>query len=148
MAATGGGRGGRQGGGRAAPDAKFYSDWLAALKTLDFDKLSRNAQVDYLTIRHRADLPLACRQDDSAGPRASRTTWIFGTPRGREGLINDLQDSMIVYARAMITLANKEFAWCEAEMKKASRELGFGDDWKKAVEHTKETSSRRAVSHG
>ena len=59
MAATGGGRGGRQGGGGAAPDAKFYTDWLAALKTLDFDKLSRNAQVDYLTIRHRADLYLS-----------------------------------------------------------------------------------------
>jgi len=28
-------------------------------------------------------------------------------------------------------------AWCETEMLKASRELGFGDDWKKALEHVK-----------
>ena len=28
-------------------------------------------------------------------------------------------------------------AWCENEMKKASRELGFGDDWHKALEHVK-----------
>jgi uncharacterized protein (DUF885 family) len=30
-------------------------------------------------------------------------------------------------------------AWCEAEMKKASRELGYGDDWKAALEHVKNT---------
>ena len=28
-------------------------------------------------------------------------------------------------------------AWCENEMKKASRELGYGDDWHKALEHVK-----------
>jgi hypothetical protein len=142
MAATGGGRGGRQGGGSAAPDAKFYSDWLTALKTLDFDKLSRNAQVDYLTIRHRADLYLSRvgKTIPPGPPRKPDNLELRGTPRGREGLINDLQDAMIVYTpEQLITLANKEFAWCEAEMKKASRELGFGDDWKKAVEHTKET---------
>jgi len=142
MAATAGGRGGRQGGGGAAPDAKFYSDWLAALKTLDFDTLSRNAQVDYLTIRHRADLYLSRvgKTIPPGPPRKPDNLDLRGTPRGREGLINDLQDSMIVYTpEQLITLANKEFAWCEAEMKKASRELGFGDDWKKAVEHTKET---------
>jgi hypothetical protein len=142
MAATGGGRGGRQGGGGAAPDAKFYSDWLAALKTLNFDTLSRNAQVDYLTIRHRADLYLSRvgKTIPPGPPRKPDNLDLRGTPRGREGLISDLQDSMIVYTpEQLITLANKEFAWCEAEMKKASRELGFGDDWKKAVEHTKET---------
>jgi hypothetical protein len=47
---------------------------------------------------------------------------------------------MIPYTpEQLIALANKEFAWCEEEMKKASRALGYGDDWKKAIEHTKET---------
>ena len=85
MSATGGGRGGRQGGGGggAAPDAKFYTDWLAALKTLDFDKLSRNAQVDYLTIRaSRRPVSVARRQDDSAGTAAQgRTTSICAARR-------------------------------------------------------------------
>src|SRR5262249_39984844 len=31
----------------------------------------------------------------------------------------------------------KEMAWCEAELKKASRKMGFGDDWKRAVEKVK-----------
>jgi hypothetical protein len=139
--AGGGGRGGR-GGGDATADAKYFTDWLAALKTLDFDSLTRNAQVDYLAIRHRAELYLSRvgKTIPPGPPRKPDTLDLRGTPRGREGLINDLQDAMIVYTpEQLIALANKEFAWCEAEMKKASREMGYGDDWKKAVEHTKET---------
>ena len=46
---------------------------------------------------------------------------------------------MIPYTpEQLIALANKEFAWCEEEMKKASRQMGFGDDWKKAVEKVKD----------
>jgi hypothetical protein len=47
---------------------------------------------------------------------------------------------MIPYTpEELIAIANKEFAWCENEMKKASRDLGYGDDWKKALEHVKNT---------
>src|SRR5207253_10978752 len=34
-------------------------------------------------------------------------------------------------------IANKEFTWCETELKKASRDLGYGDDWHRALEHVK-----------
>jgi uncharacterized protein (DUF885 family) len=45
---------------------------------------------------------------------------------------------MIPYTpEQLIALANREFAWHEEEMKKASRQMGFGDDWKKAVEKVK-----------
>ena len=45
---------------------------------------------------------------------------------------------MIPYTpEQLITIANKEYAWCEAEMKKASNQMGLGDDWKKAVEKIK-----------
>jgi uncharacterized protein (DUF885 family) len=37
----------------------------------------------------------------------------------------------------LIELANKEFAWCEKEMLKASREMAFGNDWKAALEKVK-----------
>jgi hypothetical protein len=143
--AGGGGRGGRNGGGgaAAAPDTKYFTDWLAALKTLDFNSLSRNAQVDYLAIRHTAEVRVS-RVGVTlppGPPRKADNLALKGTPRGRDGLIWDLQDAMIVYTpEQLITLANNEFAWCEAEMKKASRELGYGDDWKKALEHTKDTA--------
>ena len=54
--------------------------------------------------------------------------------------MSELQSEMIPYTpEELIDLANKEFAWCENEMKKASREMGFGDDWKKALEKVKNT---------
>jgi hypothetical protein len=114
--------------------------WLAALKSLDFDALSRNAQVDYLYIRWRAETDIAHEAETippgpAFRPDASKIT---GKPRGREGLIADLRDNMIPYTpEQLITLANREFAWCENEMKKASRAMGFGDDWKKALEKVK-----------
>jgi hypothetical protein len=37
----------------------------------------------------------------------------------------------------LIEIANKEFAWCDKEMLKASHEMGFGDDWKAALEKVK-----------
>jgi uncharacterized protein (DUF885 family) len=46
---------------------------------------------------------------------------------------------MIPYSpEELVEIANKEFAWCEGEMKKASRAMGFGDDWKKALEAVKQ----------
>ncbi len=156
------GRGGRGGGttgrsgaggppaaGRGTPaaqppvvrDRKFYQDWLAALKTIDFERLSRNAQVDYLYIRNNAE-----RQITRIGvtlpanpPRKTDSSGIPGAARGREGLIFDLQDELIPYTpEELLALAEKEFAWCEIEMKKASSQMGLADDWKRAIEKVKQ----------
>jgi uncharacterized protein (DUF885 family) len=70
------------------------------------------------------------QKDDGSG--------IIGKPIGREELIRQLQFEMIPYTpEDLIVMANKEFAWCDREMLKASREMGFGDDWKKAMEKVK-----------
>lgn len=143
-----GGRGGRgaapspAAGGSAATPTRDNRAWLAALKSLDFNALSRNAQVDYLYIKWRAETDLAHDTETipPGPPFRADASGITGKPRGRVGLISDLRDNMIPYTpEQLIALANAEYAWCEAEMKKASRELGYGDDWKKAVEHTKQT---------
>jgi uncharacterized protein (DUF885 family) len=64
---------------------------------------------------------------------------IIGDPIGRAALIDELKYEMIPYTpEELVEIANKEFAWCETEMKKASRELGYGDDWKKALEAVKQ----------
>lgn len=66
-------------------------------------------------------------------------TTIIGDPIGRDALMQELEFEMIPYTpEELVEIANKEFAWCEAEMKKASREMGFGDDWKKALEAVKQ----------
>ncbi|HEV7398024.1 MAG TPA: DUF885 family protein [Pyrinomonadaceae bacterium] len=71
-------------------------------------------------------------------PRAGDTSDIVGDPIGREALLSELQFEMIPYTpEELIAIAEKDMAWCESEMKKASRELGYGDDWHKALEHVK-----------
>jgi uncharacterized protein (DUF885 family) len=63
---------------------------------------------------------------------------IVGDPIGREALLSELAHEMIPYTpEELIAIANQEYAWSEIEMKKASRQLGYGDDWLKAVEHVK-----------
>jgi hypothetical protein len=65
---------------------------------------------------------------------------IIGKPLGREALLKDLSFEFIAYTpEQLISEANKQFAWCEKEMLKASNELGYGNDWKKALEHVKQT---------
>lgn len=63
---------------------------------------------------------------------------IGGQPIGRDAFNRQLKEEMIAYtADELLALAEKEFAWCEAELLKASREMGFGDDWKAAQEQVK-----------
>src|SRR5437870_3148108 len=74
-----------------------------------------------------------------ATPRAGDASDIVGDPIGREALLSELRSEMIPYTpEELIAIANREMAWCENEMKKAARELGYGDDWKKALEHVKQ----------
>ncbi|HLI94440.1 MAG TPA: DUF885 family protein [Puia sp.] len=69
---------------------------------------------------------------------ANDKSGIVGRPVGRAELIRQLQYEMIPYTpEELIAIANKEFAWCDKEMLKASREMGFGDNWKAALEKVK-----------
>ena len=136
-----GGRGGRGGAPQPPRDRQFYLDWRTALNTLDFDALSRNAQVDYLFIRKSIETGLA-RLDTTpqpAPPRKTDDSGIPGAARGRDGLIQDLREEMIPYTpEQLIALGEQELAWCIEEFKKASRQMGFGDDWKSAIEKVKD----------
>ncbi|MBK7394699.1 MAG: hypothetical protein IPI64_15625 [Chloracidobacterium sp.] len=61
------------------------------------------------------------------------------TRSGREALIQELEFEMIPYTpEELIEIANKEFEWCITEFKKASREMGYGDDYVKAIEAVKQ----------
>lgn len=85
---------------------------------------------DYATTLTSKGKNAVSQKDDGSG--------IIGNPIGREELIRQLQEEMIPYTpEDLITIANKEFAWCDAEMLKASKEMGFGDNWKAAMEKVK-----------
>jgi uncharacterized protein (DUF885 family) len=64
---------------------------------------------------------------------------IIGDPVGRDALMAELADDMIPYTpEELIALAKNEMAWCTREMIRASNEMGYGNDWLKALEHVKE----------
>ena len=65
---------------------------------------------------------------------------IVGFPVGREELIRLLNFELINYTpEELIAIANKEFEWCDKELLKATAEMGFGTDWKKAEEKVKQS---------
>jgi hypothetical protein len=71
-------------------------------------------------------------KDDGSG--------IIGRPIGRDALIKSLQTEFIAYTpEEIIAIAQKQFAWCDAEMLKASQAMGFGNNWKAAMEKVKNT---------
>ena len=70
------------------------------------------------------------RKDDGSG--------IIGNPIGREEIIRQLKYEYIPYTpEELVDIANKEFACCDAELFKASKEMGFGNDWNVAQEKVK-----------
>ncbi|MSR05889.1 MAG: DUF885 domain-containing protein [Gemmatimonadetes bacterium] len=76
---------------------------------------------------------------DEAG-RGDNTGPIIGDPIGAEGLKEDLRYEMIPYTpEELIAIAEREYAFSLSEIKKAAREMGFGDDWKAAMEKVKNT---------
>jgi len=92
-------------------------------------------QLDTALTRYAAQLkkkidPATQPKDDGSG--------IIGNPIGRDELIRLLTFEMIPYTpEELIEIANKEFAWCDAELLKATKEMGFGDNWKQAQEKVK-----------
>ncbi len=63
---------------------------------------------------------------------------IIGQPLGEEALLKEISREFINYTPAqLVKIAEKEFDWCDREMLRASRELGFGEDWRKAMDHVK-----------
>ncbi|WP_290798992.1 DUF885 family protein [Flavihumibacter sp. UBA7668] len=65
---------------------------------------------------------------------------IIGRPIGAAELKRQLEQEYIPYtADELIQIAEKEFAWCDKELLKATREMGFGTDWKAALEKVKNT---------
>lgn len=131
---------GGRGGASATRPVSYYERWLAALKTLDFDRLTRNAQVSYLYVKKQAELEIAraAFQAETTAPRKTDNSGIPGAARGRAGLIFDLGTEMIPYTpEELIRLGEREFAWTVTEMEKAAKDMGLGSDWSAAVERVK-----------
>jgi hypothetical protein len=87
---------------------------------------------------NRALVSYAAALRDELG-RTPDADIVVGQPIGEAGLRAHLLHEMIPYtAEELIAIAEHEFAWMEQELIRASREMGYGDDWRAAQEAVKE----------
>lgn len=112
----------------------FYYDydpmytWWAKKPYEDLDAALSN----YMTLLDSKKEVISNQKRDESG--------IVGVPIGKEEILKRLEYEMIPYTpEELIAIAEREFAWCDREMLKATKEMGFGTDWKKALEAVKET---------
>ncbi|KAI0969652.1 hypothetical protein F4678DRAFT_439597 [Xylaria arbuscula] len=62
---------------------------------------------------------------------------IVGEPIGRDGLLVELEAEMIPYSpEELLRIAEREYVWCEKEMKAAASQLGYAD-WRDGLEYVK-----------
>ncbi|HYF68291.1 MAG TPA: DUF885 family protein [Ohtaekwangia sp.] len=95
-----------------------------------FDTLHRS--LNHYATFLRKNYQTTAGKDDGSG--------IVGKPIGRDAIIKSLQTEFIPYTpEELIKIAETEFKWCEQEMKKAAQAMGFGTDWKLALERVKKT---------
>ncbi|MCC9607230.1 DUF885 family protein [Blastopirellula sp. JC732] len=123
--------------------AAMFAQWRETLDQFQFESLSHDEQIDYVLFKNELDYQiqladLKSRGVDTLGSESADESGIKGIPVGRERLLLELQHEMIPYSpEQLMEIAEQEYAWCRAEILKASREMGCGDDWQAAVEKVK-----------
>ena len=97
-------------------------------------------KTPYAAVSAALDHHAAFLRERLVGLAEGDRTTIVGFPIGREALLTELRAERIAYTpEELLAIADREYAWCLAEMKKASADMGFGDDWKKALAKVRET---------
>ncbi len=77
-------------------------------------------------------------REEIAGLKGKEEDPLIGEAIGEAGLRQALASEMLAYSpQQLLAIGEREFAWCEDQMKIAARELGLDDDWKKALERVK-----------
>lgn len=91
--------------------------------------------TDSLIKRYSSAVMAKARKNSAAADDGSG---ILGRPIGAAELKRQLELEFIPYtAEELIKIAEEEFAWCDKELLKATKEMGFGTDWKAAMEKVK-----------
>ena len=115
----------------------MFSWWMKSPYAKLDSSLTRYAR----TLRERVvGIPAAALASAGRGGGPANDGPIIGDPIGAKGLQDDLEHEMIPYTPdELIAIAEREYAFSLSEVKKAARQLGFGDDWKAAMEKVKNT---------
>jgi len=118
--------------------ARMIDDWAEFYDGFepDFSWWTRRPRED--AQRELRDLAKYLREE-VAGLKGKDEDPLIGDPIGREALLADMRMEMLAYTpEQLIELGERELAWCEAELKKASAEMGLADDWKAALARVKD----------
>jgi hypothetical protein len=136
--------------GAAAPDVKGVVAERAAQHTEDLRRVLRGWNGFFTGYDplftwwvakpyERLDKAMAAHTAAIRARYVSDDGLVVGDPIGDEGLRAHLVREMIPYsAEELIRIAEAEFAWMEEARREASREMGFGDDWRAALEAVKD----------
>jgi uncharacterized protein (DUF885 family) len=116
---------------------KTLDDWFAFYRGYDpaftWWTLDPWRRADSSLIRYEKTI-----RRDIIGQKEGEDEPIIGDPIGADALKAELAFEMIPFSpEELLRIAEKEFAWCETEMRRAARDMGLGDDWKAAVEKVK-----------
>src|SRR5438874_104682 len=77
-------------------------------------------------------------REEIAGLKGKDEDPLIGDPIGADALKEEIAAEMLPYsAEELIEIGEREFVWCEKEMKKAAGEMGLGEDWKAALAKVK-----------
>ncbi len=77
-------------------------------------------------------------REEIAGQKGKDEDPLVGDPVGAEVVAEAIRFEFLPYsAEELIGIGERELAWCTSEMRKASREMGCGDDWKAALAKVK-----------
>ncbi|MGE0043425.1 MAG: DUF885 family protein [Vicinamibacterales bacterium] len=96
------------------------------------------AEAPYTAVDKAMAAYLKALKEKVIGYRDGEDEPIVGNPVGRDALVSDLTSEFVPYTpEELLKIAEREFAWCDREMIRASRDMGLGDDWKAALEKVK-----------
>ena len=77
-------------------------------------------------------------REEIAGVKGEKGDPLLGEALGAGGLARDLALEYLPYtAQELLTIGEREFAWCEARMKESANAMGLGDDWHAALAKVK-----------
>jgi hypothetical protein len=78
-------------------------------------------------------------REEVAGLKGKDEDPLIGEPLGREALLPFLAAEHLAYSpEELIAIGEREMAWCEEQMRKAAGELGYGEDWQRALAKVKD----------
>ena len=96
------------------------------------------AEKPYRELTDTLDSYIKALETDIVGGKEGEIPPVANKPLGRDFIVNALRNEAIAYSpEELIEIAEKELAWCEAQMESVAEEQGYPANRAAAIEHIK-----------